>query len=122
MKMKKKATKKKITKKAATTRDPMVGRYCIIGNKSYGLYCGIVEAITPDAEGLSTVIVSECRHIAQWYGRTGGITSLAAHGLCGPRAAESRVGAPCLARLSGVANILAASDEAAATLRAAVQV
>lgn len=116
----KKATKKKITKKAAG-HDPMIGRYCIVGNKSYGLYCGIVEAITPDAEGLSTVLVRECRHIAQWYGKTGGITSLAAHGICGARAAESRVGAPCLARLSGVANILAASDEAAATLRASVQ-
>lgn len=117
----KKATKKKLMKKAAVTLDPMIGRYCIIGNKSYGLYAGVVESIAPDAEGLSTVIVSECRHIAQWYGRTGGITSLAAHGICGARAAESRIGAPCLARLSGVANILAASDEAAATLRASVQ-
>lgn len=120
LKGKKMKTKKKAAKKA-TRRDTMIGRYCIVGNKSYGLYCGIIESIAPDADGLSTVIVRECRHIARWYGKTGGVTSLAAHGLCGPRAAESRVGAPCLARLSGVVSILAVSHEAVATFRAAVQ-
>lgn len=36
----------------------------------------------------------DARSIRYWYGRKGGITSLAAFGPCGPRARESRLGAP----------------------------
>lgn len=93
-------------------------RYAIIANKSYGLYCGVVEsfdAINGVAE------VRECRHVAQWYGRTGGITSLAAYGLCGARASESRIGAPCRATLTGVVNVFDCTPEARASLEAAKQ-
>lgn len=96
-------------------------RYAILGNKSYGLYAGIVGKITKDAEGLMTVEVAECRHIARWYGKTGGITSLAAFGLCGPRAGESRIGAPVQATLSGVVNIFDCTPEARKSIEAAVQ-
>ena len=96
-------------------------RFAIIANKSYGLYAGIVEKVTPAGDGLSTVEVRECRHVAHWRGRTGGITSLAAHGLCGPNAAESRIGAPVRATLGGIVNIFDCSPEARASIEAAVQ-
>lgn len=44
-------------------------------------YAGVVERFDP-VTGVAKV--RECRHVARWYGKTGGITSLAAHGLCGP--------------------------------------
>lgn len=93
-------------------------RYAIIANKSYGLYAGTVKSFDP-VTGVAEV--ENCRHVAQWYGRTGGITSLAAHGLCGPRAAESRVGAPVNATLSGVVNVFECSAVARASLEAATQ-
>ena len=92
--------------------------YVIIANERYGLYCGYLES--HDLVTRSCV-VRECRHIAYWRGKTGGITSLAAYGLCGPRASESRVGAPCRAVLTGVVNVFECSIEAQATLESAVQ-
>jgi len=96
----------------------IVGRYAIIANKSYGLYVGIVESFDP-VNGIAEV--RDCRHVARWYGKTGGITSLAAHGLCGPRASESRIGAPAKATLTGIVNIFDCSDVARATFEASVQ-
>jgi hypothetical protein len=98
-------TKSKTTKK------------CILANKSYGLYYGEVESFDP-ATGVA--VVRACRHVCRWYGRTGGITSLAAHGLCGPRASESRIGAPVQATLTGIVNVFECSPEAAASLESAV--
>lgn len=95
--------------------------FAIICNRSYGIYCGIVGKKTPQPDGTLHVEVSQCRHVARWFGKTGGITSLAAHGLCGPRAEESRVGAPVTATLTGVVNIFQCSAEARATLEAAKQ-
>lgn len=92
--------------------------YAIITNKNYGLYAGIVESF--DAVN-GVAIVRECRHVARWYGKTGGITSLAAHGLCGPRAAESRIGAPTNATLTGVVNVFECTPVARSTFEAAVQ-
>ena len=88
----------------------------IICNQSYGIYYGCVlsfDTVTHVAE------VEGCRHVCQWYGRTGGITSLAAHGLCGPKANQSRIGSPCRATLTGIVNVFECSDEAAATIDAA---
>ncbi len=96
----------------------MTKQYVIVANERYGLYCG--ELVSHDLMTRSCV-VHACRHVAYWCGRTGGITSLAAHGLCGPRAAESRIGAPCDATLTGVVNVFVCSPEARATLEAAVQ-
>lgn len=89
----------------------------ILANKSYGLYYG--EVVNFNArEGVA--VVKNCRHVCRWFGRTGGITSLAAHGLCGSRASESRIGAPCDATLTGIVNVFTCSPEASATLDAAV--
>lgn len=88
-------------------------RAVLVGNENYGLFIGLTGA--SDAEILATrsVVLRECRHVAQWYGMTGGITSLAAHGPCGTRAAESRVGAPAKrALLSGVVNVFDLSPAA----------
>ena len=97
--------------------------YAIIANKSYGLYSGIVVSTSPMPDGTLRVGVRECRHVCQWYGRSGGITSLAAHGLCGPRAGESRVGAPApgVTDLTGIVNIFPASQEARSTIEDAKQ-
>lgn len=102
-------------KKSKTTQSPI---YAIIANSSYGLFAGLVESFDPATQ---VAIVKECRHVRYWYGKTGGITSLAAHGLCGPRAAESRIGAPCAATLTHVINIFECSPEARATIEAAKQ-
>lgn len=93
-------------------------RYAILANKSYGLYAGVVESF--DAE-TGVAEVRDCRHVARWFGRTGGITSLAAHGLCGPRASESRIGAPVRATLSGIVNVFDCSAATRASIEAAVQ-
>lgn len=99
-------------------------KFCIIANKSYGLYAGLVKSFTPGTgNGDGVVEATEVRHIARWYGKTGGITSLAAHGLCGSQAGESRIGAPAVsATLSGIVNVFECSAEARATIEAAKQV
>jgi hypothetical protein len=93
----------------------------ILANTGYGLYAGIVEKSTPHADGTLTVEVRDCRHIARWYGKTGGITSLAAFGLCGPSASQSRIGAPVRATLTGIRNVFECSTEARASIEAAKQ-
>ena len=93
-------------------------KYVILANKSYGLYVGIIESFDA-VNGIAQV--RECRHVARWFGKTGGITSLAAHGLCGPKASESRIGAPVHATLTGIVNLFECSKEARATFEAAPQ-
>jgi hypothetical protein len=93
-------------------------RYAVLANKSYGLYCGIVESFDP-ATGVA--VVRECRHIAYWCGKIGGITSLAKWGICGPNAANSRIGGPVAATLTGVVNVFECSSEARATFEASSQ-
>jgi hypothetical protein len=105
---------KKATKK--------VEQYAILANKSYGLYAGIVESIDKnDSDSTLTVKVKDCRHVARWYGKTGGITSLAAYGLCGQNAAQSRIGAPVSATLTGIVNIFNCTPEARKSIEAATQ-
>ena len=105
----------------ATKKTSKVSGYnAIVANKSYGLYYGRVIAHDPIAE---TATVEDCRHICRWYGKTGGITSLAAHGLCGPNEHESRVGAPCpMSILAGVVAVHATTPEADETFARAVAV
>jgi hypothetical protein len=93
---------------------------CILANRSYGLYYG--EVVSFDATN-GVAVVRNCRHVCRWFGRTGGITSLAAYGLCGPRAGESRIGAPAPGEstLTGVVNVFPCSDAAASSIEAAVQ-
>lgn len=84
----------------------------ILANKSYGLYYANIINYNP-VTGVAKV--KNCRHICKWYGRTGGITSLAAYGLCGPQADKSNIGAPCEATLTGIINVFECTDEAAQT-------
>lgn len=94
-------------------------KYSIIANEKYGLYAGFVQSFDP----LTKVVeATEVRHVARWYGKTGGITSLAAFGLCGSQAGDSRIGAPAkTATLGGIVNVFECSAEARASLEAAKQ-
>lgn len=92
-------------------------KFAIIANKSYGLYAGIVEKFNPIT---GVAIVRDCRHVAQWYGKTGGITSLAVFGLCGDNAGKSRIGAPApRSTLTGIVNVFECTKEARATIESA---
>ena len=95
-------------------------QYAIITNERYGIYAGLVESFDPVNR---VAMVAQCRHVARWFGKTGGITSLAVHGLCGPRVADSRIGAPVFgsSTLTGVVNIFPCSAEARASIEAATQ-
>ena len=68
-------------------------RWVIVGNGSYGLWFG--QAIDSDSKIISdkAVRLYRARNIRRWYGKIGGITSLAAFGPCGPEAQKSRIGA-----------------------------
>lgn len=94
-------------------------RYAIIANDRYGLYVGVVlEHDTKER----VVYAKNVRHVARWYGKTGGITSLAVYGLCGESASESRIGgAASSATLTGVVNVIDCTPEARATFEAALQ-
>lgn len=88
-------------------------RPVLVANEGYGLYIGETDA--PDEEILreKAVRLRNCRHVARWFGRTGGITSLAQHGPCGRRVSESLIGAPCpSALLTKVMNVFDLSPEA----------
>ena len=88
--------------------------YSIIGNESYGLFFGKVKRFDA-SKGVA--IVEDCRHICEWRGKNGGITSLASHGICGPDAAKSRIGLPGpLATLTGVKNVFGCTDLAAKSI------
>ena len=108
-----------MTTKKQVEMAPRSERYAILANRGYGLYAGVVLSFDPKA---GVAEVARCRHVARWYGKTGGITSLAAHGLCGAKAAESRIGAPVeRATLTGIVNVFDCSDAARATIEAAAQ-
>jgi hypothetical protein len=92
--------------------------YAILANDRYGLYAGYVESF--DA-ATRVAVVRDCRHVARWYGKTGGITSLAAHGLCGPNVSQSRIGAPTHATLTGIVNVFECSADAKSSIESAVQ-
>lgn len=90
-------------------------RFVIVGNQSYGLYFGETSATDAEVAANKSLRVDNCRHIAHWQGKTGGITSLAAFGPCGPKAQQSRIGAPCPSSLlTGVVNVLDCTPEAVA--------
>ena len=91
-------------------------RHVLVGNKSYGLYIGLTSDTDVHIVTTQSVVLEQCRHVCYWYGLNGGITSLAAHGVCGPRKMESRIGAPAArALLTGVVNVYDLSPEAVAS-------
>jgi len=88
-------------------------RMVLVGNQSYGLYIGETSATDASIIKDKAVRLKNCRHVCRWFGKTGGITSLAAFGPCGPKMMESRAGAPCSSSLvTGVVNVLDLSKEA----------
>jgi hypothetical protein len=90
-------------------------RYVIVGNQSYGLYFGKTDASDREIAANHAVRLDDCRHICHWRGKTGGITSLAVYGPCGPKVQLSRIGAPApSALLTGVVNVLDCTPEAVA--------
>lgn len=96
-------------------------KYYIIGQRPYGLYAGFVTKRENQPDGSMTIEVEACRHVRYWYGKSGGITSLAAFGICGPRAKESRIGAAVNTVLANVISLYECSPEAQASIEAAVQ-
>ena len=84
---------KKMTKKSSSPR------MCIVGNGPYGLWFGEVRATDKEVVESKSVRLYQARNIRYWYGRKGGITSLAAFGPCGSRVAECRIGAPIASTL-----------------------
>ena len=93
-------------------------RNVLVGNSSYGLYIGLTDATDEQILSSKSVRLTQCRHVCRWYGKTGGITSLAAHGPCGPRSQESRVGAECSGLVTGVVNVFDLTPEAIAAFAA----
>jgi hypothetical protein len=88
-------------------------RHVLVANERYGLYIGLTSATDAEIVATRSVRVEQCRHVCHWQGRTGGITSLAAHGPCGPEMMQSRVGAPATSSLLiGVVNVFDLSPEA----------
>ena len=72
---------------------PKERRWVIVGNGPWGLWFGQIEDDDVAIATSHSVRLYRARSIRYWYGRKGGITSLAAYGLCGPRKDESRIGA-----------------------------
>lgn len=72
----------------------MERKHVIVGNGPWGLWFGQIEATDAEIVAGRSVRVYNARNIRYWYGRKGGIASLAAFGPCGPRMHESRIGAP----------------------------
>lgn len=89
-------------------------RAVLVGKNSYGLYVGLTTDTHAEIVASKAITLRECRHVRYWYGRKGGITSLAAHGPCGPRVAESRIGAPVpgASLITDVGNVFDLSPEA----------
>lgn len=104
----------KTPRKEATMTKNTKMRWVLCGNSSYGLYIGETDATDEQIVETKSVRLTNCRHVCRWYGRTGGITSLAAYGPCGPQVSESRIGAPCNALVTGIVNVLDLSAEAVA--------
>lgn len=97
-----------MTKKSVVRR-----RFVLVGNSGYGLYVGYTAATDEMVIATRAVRLEQCRHVRYWYGRSGGITSLAAYGPCGPRVAESRIGAACPSALvTQIVNIYDCTEEA----------
>ena len=94
-------------------------RWSIVGNGQWGLWFGLVRASDAEVTRTHSVRLYRARNIRYWYGRNGGITSLARFGLCGLRAKDSRIGAEITSTLLlDVKAVHACSPEAVATFHA----
>jgi len=68
-------------------------RWAIVGHGPYGLSYGLVKDDDAKIVADKSVRLYRARNIRLWYGKRGGITSLAAFGPCGPKMQDSRIGA-----------------------------
>lgn len=94
-------------------------RWVIVGNGPWGLWFGQAKATDAEIIAAKAVRVYRARNIRYWYGRSGGITSLARYGLCGPKASQSRIGAEIESTLLlDVKAVHTCSPEAVATFAA----
>ena len=101
-----------MAKKTGPKRTP---RAVVVGTASYGLYFGYTDALDSEVVRDKAVRLTDARHVRYWYGKVGGITSLAAHGPCGPKANDSRIGARApSALITNVANVYDCAEEAVA--------
>ena len=78
---------------AKVKKSTNLGRWSIVGNGSYGIWFGLVCDSDEKVIAAKAVRLYRARNIRYWYGRNGGISSLAAFGPCGPKAQQSRIGA-----------------------------
>lgn len=110
-----------MAKKKSTKQDDLIPVIVGNGTGGYGLWFGYITKHDADTPSLTSVKLFKARSIRYWYGRSGGITSLATHGLCGPRAKESRVGNPApFSNVVEVKAIHACTPEATATFESVV--
>jgi hypothetical protein len=87
--------------------------YSIVTDTNYSIYFGVVTKVDRKH---GVAYLDECRQVNEWYGANGGITSLGAFGLCGPRAEQSLIGAPVNGfELGQFAHAFKCTDEAAQT-------
>jgi len=90
--------------------ESMLPTKCILGNDHYGLYFGMVVAYNSKSK---VAVVEDCRGIIEYHTKTGGITTLATEGLCGPKAGDSLIGAPVpQAVLTHIVNIFVCTERA----------
>ena len=96
-------------------------RAVIVGNGPCGLYIGETAATDEEILAQHAVRLTSCRQVAHWRGKTGGITSLAQFGPCGPDMKQSRIGAACPSSLlTDVKAVHDLSPEAVAAFAAIV--
>jgi hypothetical protein len=108
---------KKTTKKSTVKKENKPKIYSLCCNDKYGIYLGVVMDFVPETR---VAKVAECSHVCEWHGREGGITSLAAYGICGPDENRSKIGAPApgMTILTGIVNVFPCTDAAVEAMKA----
>src|SRR3972149_1301031 len=83
----------KETKMTKTLKKQKSERWAIVGHGPYGLSYGLVKDDDAKIVADKSVRLYRARNIRLWYGKRGGITSLAAFGPWGPKKQDRRGGA-----------------------------
>jgi hypothetical protein len=97
-------------------------RWAIVGNGPYGLWFGQVKDSDEKIIAKKAVRLYRARNIRYWYGKNGGITSLAAFGPCGPNAQKSKIGAEITSTLLLDVKAIHDCSKEAVTAFAAIEV
>ena len=96
-------------------------RTAIIASGDAGLYYGDITATDEEINAAKMVRVTNCRHIAYWEGKEGGITSLAEHGPLDNGKSRIGLATSSPAAIMDVRNVFPVSPAAAARFLAAVK-